>query len=144
MEIILEVAAGLAFAVRQVERDVDVHIPEILSFLHDLLELAVILVEQGPLGFAGRGAGGGYEDHGTIRVLLAQAGEVFADAGDGRFDRIAGIDVVAAALEDDHARVIGQRDAIHVAEDLGREGAAEAAVDYRVGLHLLGDVLPHA
>ena len=40
--------------------------------------------------------------------------------------------------------MIGQRDAIHVAEDLSREGAAEAAVDYRVGLHLLGHVLPHA
>ena len=143
MELILEVAAGLAFTVREIQRDVDIHVPEIFSFLHDLLELAVILVEQGPLGFAGRRTGGGHEDYGAVRVLLAQACEVFADASDGGFGWVAGVDIIAAALEDDHTRVVRQRDTIHVAEDLGREGATEAAVDHRVGLHFIADVLPH-
>ena len=144
MEIVLQIAARLALAVRQVERDVDIDVPEAFTFLHNLLELAIVLIEEWPLCFTRWGTGGSHEDYGAVRVLFAQAGEVLTDARDRGFDRIARVDIVAAALEDHDARVIGQRDAVHVAVDFGGERAAEAAVDHRVGLHLLGDILPHA
>ena len=144
MQVILEIAAGLALAVRQVERGVDIDIPHVLTFLHDLLELAVIFVEELPLGLAGRGAGRGDEDEGAIGILLADAGDVFADAADRGGGFVAGVHVVPTALVGDHTRVIGQGDAIHVAVDLGGVGTAKTAVDHRVRLHLFGDVLPHA
>ena len=51
-------------------------------------------------------------------------------------------DVVAAAVEDDHARVVGQRDAIHVTEHFRGLRTAEAAVDERIGREVAGGGLP--
>ena len=143
MEVVLEVVTLLAFAVGLIEAGVDVDEPGVLFLFRQGGEVAVELVEVNPLGLARRGTGGGHEDHGGVGIRLAQASEVFPDALDGGFGWIAGVDVVAAAVEDHHARVVGQGDAVHVAEDLGGIRAAEAAVDGRVGLHFFGDVFPH-
>ena len=143
MEVVLEVVAFLALPAGLIERWVDVHEPDVALLLAVGGEAGVELIQFRPLGLAGRSARGGHEDDGGVRVVLAQALHVVADAAERGLGRVARVDVVAPAMEDHDARVVRQGDAVHVAEHFGRVRAAEAAVNHRVGLQRLVHVLPH-
>ena len=144
MQIILQVKSRAGLAVGEVERGVDVHEPDLRMGGGEGAEAFVGLLHLGPLRPARWRLGGRDEHELGVRIFRAEATMVFGHAGDHGLGGVTGVDVVAAAMEDDHARVVRQHDAIHVTEDFRGLRAPESAVDERVRGEVAGGRLPEA
>jgi hypothetical protein len=139
---LVEVEAGAAERVAQGWGDIEEGVLGSAGAI--IADERVVFFDTVPVGGAvGRGVAGEEEEVSAGEGFLEALGEGL-EAFEDAFGRIAGLEVVGAAVVDEDAGLVGEDELIEAEEEVGGFGAAEGAVADGERCHGLGQVIPEA